>query len=288
MRCSPQSHHAAIRPRTALPIGALAVAATMAAAALISPAGAAPASTSPPTLGVVTTGHAIRLAGTPSVGATAITFSTTNRSAGPSLIRLKPGVSANEFFRQLNRLKGPPDTLQRYGTFVSGAEIARGHARTLTIALTPATYVVADTDGKNPEKFTRTSFTAAPGPTTAALPTAPATITLKDFRFAAPTTIHRGLVRIVNAGHQLHFVDAIKVPHGMSAARVVRLLHEGHDAKVKLPSTGLLGLVSPGTVNLATIELARGTYVLACFYGSSGSRGKEHTMLGMERTIHVR
>lgn len=50
----------------------------------------------------------------------------------------------------------------------------------------------------------------------------------------------------------------------------------------------LLGLVSPETIYVTRIDLKPGTYVLACFYGSAGSRGREHTMLGMERAVQVR
>jgi hypothetical protein len=83
-------------------------------------------------------------------------------------------------------------------------------------------------------------------------------------------------------------VDALKVRNVASAKALTALLLAGKDQKAQKLVTAfgsLMGPMSPGGVQQFVLHAKPGVYVLACFMDTQD--GREHTQLGMERTIRI-
>jgi hypothetical protein len=95
-------------------------------------------------------------------------------------------------------------------------------------------------------------------------------------------------VRFENAGFLVHMVDALQVRNVASARALTGMLLAGQDRKAQKLVTGFgsfMGPMSPGGVQQFVLHAKPGVYVLACFMDTQD--GREHTELGMERTIRV-
>ena len=134
------------------------------------------------------------------------------------------------------------------------------------------------------------AFTVTSGSSPAALPAPAATIATEEFRFTGPSRLRNGqLVRFVNNGYLVHMVIGLPVKNRASAKRLTSLLLAGKDKQAQKLVTGapagFVGTFSPGGVVQQTLNVKPGTYVLACFMDTQD--GREHTRLGMERTITI-
>jgi hypothetical protein len=154
--------------------------------------------------------------------------------------------------------------------------------------LQPGNYFAVDlaAQSANPPHATFT-ITRAPHP--ASLPTPGATISAIDFAFHGPIKLHDGeLVRFENDGFVMHQIQGIGVTNRSAAKRLTALLRAGNDSEA--PKLGIsfpefAGPLSPGADQQEIVTQRPGTYVLACIMHTQD--GREHTQLGMERTIHI-
>jgi|SRR5688500_4980406 hypothetical protein len=113
--------------------------------------------------------------------------------------------------------------------------------------------------------------------------------TAHDYGFTGPDQIPAGLttVRIVNAGHDLHHVQFLKLLQGKSAEdfRAAIMADPNH-----LPNwvqyAGGPNANRPGSLSSATMNLVEGDYVLLCWIPDK--KGVPHVALGMQKALFVR
>ena len=83
-------------------------------------------------------------------------------------------------------------------------------------------------------------------------------------------------------------VDWIRVSNLATADRVKALLRAGKDSRAARLASGLgtfADPLSPGGLQQLVVHQRPGVYVLACFMTTQD--GREHTQLGMLRTIRI-
>lgn len=151
------------------------------------------------------------------------------------------------------------------------------------------------------------SAAAAPGPVavtvTGEAPAAPpapraaAQVETAEYSFSVSPSLTAGkqIIEVVNVGEQPHFVSVTGVPAGTTVNDVLALFGMGAD-----PSATPAGIVSfddlapaldttdqsSGVTAWYAVDLAAGTYLLACYVPDPGS-GAPHAMLGMMEIIEV-
>ena len=268
---------------------------TFAAAAVLGVSGAAIAASSGqgpalPRINVAMDGTSITVGGTLQSGAVNVVSTTTREEEGdPILVRLNPGVTADQILAFANSRAGQDfDNLAPYGAIVFDAQALRGVSAVQT-DLQPGQYVAVDTANENMSKQPHTTFTITPAAQPATLPTPGATISAVDFGFRGQKRLHTGeLVRFVNRGHLGHMVIFLKLARGADPGNVITLLRQGKGKQAfRFVTVGFIGAgpLSPGGSQQMTLTAAAGTYIVVCFMETQD--GRDHTQLGMERVIHI-
>jgi hypothetical protein len=258
-------------------ITALTAGTIVAAIAAISGATATAAGTLP-TLALTMNGTSITATSSVPAGAINVTSTVSGEPvASPTLVRLEPGVTFEQAFGAAARGHGDPDALDGLATIVQ-------------TTLTPGDYVALDTTANNPSKWPHVSFTVADNASPATLAKPQATVATQEFRFTGPSKLHDGeLVRFENQGYLYHMIIAIPVKSKKNAKLLTTYLEAGKDNKAEKLASGQpqswMGTVGHGAMHQQVLNAKPGTYVLACFMGTQD--GREHTRLGMVRTIHV-
>jgi hypothetical protein len=250
-----------------------------------------------PQVGVVSKAGAVTITGAEALkqGPAMFHFSGANKGGKEidlTLFALKAGASEKQLLAKAATLKGPPTPLQQFGKFLLGATVSKqSPTYAVSVSLDKGSYLLVD-DTAAPKVVG--TFMVGAGSATATSVTPAATITLTDFEITAPARFpSSGTVRFQNHGKSPHFVAMIRTASAATAMQAAMLLHEGKDAKAQKLATGELapplGLISPGVTDDVVLgKVPPGSYVLACFYGDASSKGKEHTMLGMESVVTVK
>jgi len=240
-----------------------------------------------PTLTLSLTGTSITVGGDVQSGAVNVSSTSTAKDAEPTLVRLNPGVTADQLLAAIPHVQDPNEVAQ-YGSIVFDADVPHG-TKTAQTVLAPGDYLALDTQGDNPTKWPHATFTVTAAAQPAALPAAKASVHAMEFGFKSPKTLHRGdLVRFQNDGFLVHMIAAVKVKNLRDAKRVTALLKAGKDSKAEKIATGFtmfMGPVAHGGVEQFTLDAGPGTYVLACFMDTEDHR--EHVQLGMLKTIRI-
>jgi hypothetical protein len=245
----------------------------------------------PASLTITYSKSGVKVSGSPHAGAATVHFARKGKAAAEAEVaRLGKGVSAAAFMKQIHAL-APDDTpdavlAATHTTLVSGIS-APG---TTTFKLRPGTYVAANIAPAKPSQYAWTSFKVPKG-TGAALPKVKPTVTLRNYKIRPSASLPaKGAWKIVNSGMDPHFLVALKIPAGLSNAAAEKAI-KTNDEKAfgKRPQeVELLSVVSPGAVNEVPVDLAKGRWVLACFYANADSKGQPHNMLGMEKAVRLR
>ena len=241
-----------------------------------------------PTLTLATNGRSITVGGTFRSGAVNVVSTVTTEAHGdPALIRLDPGVSFAEASAAVKGRGGDFNDLDPLGALVFFTTVNKGASNSVQTSLQPGNYVALDANGSHKGVHALFSVTQAAHP--ASLPAPQATLQSIEFGFLGPGTLHDGeLVRFKNSGFLVHMIIAIGVKNAKTAAKVTTLLKAGKDNQAGNLSTSFLtfdGGLSPGQMQQQVLTAKPGIYVLACFMDTQD--GREHTQLGMERTIRI-
>lgn len=247
-----------------------------------------------PTISLAMNGKSITVSGALQSGAVDIRSKTMGEQfASPLFVRLKPGVTPQQFFAFLRSPQSRDiNHVSQVGSIVLDAGAPRGISDVQTV-LRPGQYIAFDAaqqENRPPTTWPRTTFTVTRAAQPVALPTPRATIRIIDFAFRGPATLHNGeVVRVVNNGDVVHMADAFGVPSLETANRVVHLLQAGKDKKAqRLANNNFLALAGPvshGAIQQLTLRAAPGYYVMACFMDTQD--GREHARLGMARVIRI-
>jgi hypothetical protein len=233
-------------------------------------------------------GKTISVGGTLKSGAERIVFTVTGEAQGqPGLVRVDPGVSLSQFFAGFAAAGQDPNNLYGLGQIVMSTEADRGTSA-VYVNLAPGTYVALDLNPptKTPP-FTVFTVTRATHP--AALPKPGATITSIEFGFRGATTVRDGeMVRWANSGFLVHMTFGVEAPNLATANKIAADLKAGKDGAAQglaIGTYGWDGALSHGQSFQSVIRQKPGFWVIACFMGTQD--GREHTVLGMEKVIHI-
>jgi hypothetical protein len=268
----------------------IAAASTVAVTGALALAGGASGSASLPTLTIALNGSSsISVAGTFVSGAVNVVSTFTGKGQGQAaLVRLNTAVpSAVAFaqaFQAVQSHHGDLNALTPLGDAVVFDAGAPSSAQTV---MTPGTYVALNLSGHGqpPNKM----FTVTQSSFTAALPAPGGTVRSVEFGFRGARTLHRGeLVRFENDGFLVHMIVGIRVKSLALAAAETTALRAGKGRLARRLSIGganFAGPLSPSGLQQLVVNDKPGIYVLACFMNTQD--GREHTQLGMERTIRV-
>jgi uncharacterized cupredoxin-like copper-binding protein len=115
------------------------------------------------------------------------------------------------------------------------------------------------------------------------------TVHASEFAFAAPKSIVAGQTtfRLVNDGKLLHHITILKLEQGKTMKDLEAAMKDPNAPPPKwLVSVGGPNAAVPGSTIEATLDLAPGNYVLACFIPSPGDP-TPHAMKGMVTPLTV-
>jgi len=115
------------------------------------------------------------------------------------------------------------------------------------------------------------------------------TVHASEFAFAAPKSIVAGQTtfRLVNDGKLLHHITILKLEQGKTMKDLEAAMKDPNAPPPKwLVSVGGPNAAVPGSTVEATLDLAPGNYVLACFIPSPGDP-TPHAMKGMVTPLTV-
>jgi hypothetical protein len=251
-------------------------------------AAASSAASALPTLTLAMNGKSITVGGTLQSGAVNIVSTVTKEAQGnPTLLRLDPGVSVATVKAAVKGHGGDFNYLDPYGALVFSTTVNKGASSSYQTSLEPGTYVALDFTGNG--KAPQSLFTVTQAAHPASLPAPQATVASIEFAFRGPGTLHDGeLVRFENQGFLVHMIIGFGVKNAKTAAKVTALLKAGKDNRagnLATSSPTFDGGLSSGQMQQEVITAKPGIYVLACFMDTQD--GREHTQLGMERTIRI-
>lgn len=240
-----------------------------------------------PELEIASDGEAVTVTGAKRAQATRISFvARGERPTVLELFRLDRGVSYAEFEAAVASLRGPPDPLQELGSFVSGTFATPGDPTAIRNRLRAGRYEAIDVAARSP---ITTRFRVQRVEDPRELPRPDERVVMRDFSFSSLGSVaHDAVLRFVHAGARLHEVLALGVGKGTTPRRVERRLRAGKSPGKNVRVVPLLALVSTGSRNDVELDLKRGRYVLACFYGSPESNNHQHSDLGMVERFRVR
>lgn len=243
-----------------------------------------------PTLTLALNGRSVAVGGQLQSGAVNIVSSVSVGHTEPTLIRLNPGVPPSAFAQAgaaINAHHGDLNYLDPYGSIVFDVSADKG-VNTAQTTLQPGNYLAVDLSSASADP-PHTAFVIGQAPHPASLPTPGATISAIDFAFRGPSKLHDGeLVRFQNSGFLVHQIQGIGVKNAKTATRLTILLRAANDKQAPKLGTSFpefAGPLSPGGLQQELINERPGIYVLACIIRTQD--GREHTQLGMERTIQI-
>jgi hypothetical protein len=243
-----------------------------------------------PTLTLALNGRSVAVSGQVQSGAVNIVSNVSVTHTEPTLVRLNPGVPFSAFAQAgaaISAHQGDLNYLDPYGSIVFDVSADKGTSTAQT-ALPPGNYLAIDlsTGRADPP---HAAFVVGQAPNPASLPSPGATITAIDFGFRGPSKLHDGeLVRFQNGGFLVHQIQGIGVKNATTAKRLTALLRAAKDRQAPKLGIGFpefAGPLSPGGMQQELITEKPGIYVLACIMRTQD--GREHTQLGMERTIRI-
>jgi hypothetical protein len=161
-----------------------------------------------------------------------------------------------------------------------------------TVDLIPGSYtmvcLIPGADGKpHMMRGMARPLVVTQGSSTAAMPVADITVKLTDYAFevTGPLTAGRHVVRVEDAGPQMHELVFVKLEPGKTVQQMVAWLEKPEGP----PPGSLVNGAAPmtvGVVNTTTVDLSAGDYGLICFVSDSKDR-KPHFAHGMIKQITV-
>ena len=161
-----------------------------------------------------------------------------------------------------------------------------------TVDLAPGTYTlvcfIPAADGRpHIAMGMARELTVTQGTSTAPMPVADVTIKLTDYAFelSAPLTAGRHIIRVEDAGPQMHERVFVKLEAGKTAQDMAAWLEKPQGP----PPGSLINGASPmtaGMANTTTVDLTSGEYAMICFVPDSKDQ-KPHLAHGMIKQVTV-
>jgi hypothetical protein len=207
-----------------------------------------------------------------------------------AFIHLNPGVSYAELYKYISTHNlDDPNTVSPVASIVFDYDAPHGTSQVMT-RLPAGNYVAIDTGGQNGPTNLHSEFQVKAVQHPAALPAADATVKSIEFGFRAPATLKQGsVVRFQNDGWLVHMIIGIQARNDSDAQKIAAALRKGDDNTAQHLAINFVSFLDPASHNAVlqrTLTAPKGSWVLACFMDTQDHR--EHTMLGMEKIIHIK
>lgn len=223
--------------------------------------------------------------------------SVTMRNEGPEphhaqFFRLNDGVTLDQFGAALRA--GPESALALVSAAGGPGTVMAGGSQEVILDLAVGDYVmlcfVSGDDGvPHVAKGMLRPFRVVPPVGSAAAPPADGDVTLFDFGFQLPATIHAGesTLRVTNEGPQPHEMSIVKVPADVTQAQIEAALSNlSGPPPFQTEDVGGLQAIAAGQTAWLKLNLTPGTYVALCFVPDAAS-GAPHAALGMAAPFTV-
>jgi hypothetical protein len=186
---------------------------------------------------------------------------------------------------------GPPPAWVYQTTWAGGPQAGAGQSAQAVIQLTEGNWMIWTVGEPTPAPAALT-VTAATGTVTAPNPTADVSISAQEYTFLGlenPVPAGEHVWKITNTGRQPHFLGFAKLPDGATQQQLNEFLTSfftgtpvagGLKEDEITDVGGGTSTLSPGQTMWTVVDLAPGTYGVACFFPDMES-GAEHAALGM-------
>jgi hypothetical protein len=219
----------------------------------------------------------------------------TNQGAQPhqaQLERLNDGVTQAQVLDAFK--KGPEAMLPLLSSYGGANTVDPGQSQEVVLNLTPGQYVMLCfiSGADNIPHFAKGMYkfftvTAPSNANQASQPQADGQVTLKDFSFVLPTSIHAGpmTLQVTNQGTQPHEMDLLKLLPGKGVQDALAFLQKPAGPP-PFADAGGMGALNPGMSGWVKLNLTSGNYVALCFVPDI-TTGKPHFALGMITTFSV-
>ena len=155
------------------------------------------------------------------------------------------------------------------------------------LATTAALLVAASAAAAQQPHHAHASTAASSRPASGRAGTSVVTVTARDYAFDAPDTVAAGLttLRLVNQGPELHHVQLLRLDGDKTMADLFAAFKAGGPPPRWAVDVGGPNTPVPGGESQATLDLAPGRYVIACFIPSADKT--PHIAKGMARELVV-
>jgi hypothetical protein len=202
-------------------------------------------------------------------------------------------VTFEQFTAALQQGEGPALALVTL-TGGTGALDPGNNIETVSVNLDPGSYVVLCflTGADGIPHFAKgmikpLTVAAATSSAPAIKPTAPVTITLRDFAFDSPDTLPSGTWAITNNGPQPHELQVAKLAAGGSANDVLNFFSTPvPSGPPTFQSVGGFQGIVPNTGGTLTLNLPAGDYAFYCAIPDP-SNGQRHLQEGMLKQVKI-
>lgn len=255
---------------------------------------AVPAAAAPAEVTIIGREYAFDMPSTVPAGLVHLTFLNQGKEEHEAqLFLLKPGVTEAQLLTVLQE-QGPPSGPLPVTTAGGANAIGPGQRQEVYVTLQPGTYeVVCFTSGADNvphiAKGMYKSFTVTGTAGAASPPTADGTVTMKDFAFGLPDVITQAkplTLQVINNGPSEHEMALFKLLPGKTVQDAVAFVQaENPTGPPPGDAAGGLAAIEPGATGWVTLNLAPGTYFVACFVPDSS--GKPHVADGMYTSFTV-
>ncbi len=220
-------------------------------------------------------------------------ITTARRSSALQVVALAPGYTTEQADADVvdGLEKGKLKALKRFEantTLLGGATATKDKAGKLAIDLAPGAYYALDTS-KSGSPWTL--FTVSGVDTGATLPADTRVTAIDSTKWSKkPAAIPRkGWLKFKNRSDQNHFVSLVKLLPGKTLDDFTAFLEsESGPPPIDFGVTVDSGVLSPGHDMAMKYRLARGNYVLVCFWPDASMGGMPHALMGMYRMVKVR
>ncbi len=232
-------------------------------------------------------------------GVNTFTISTKAKQSAFQLAIPAAGYSAEDAERDIHKglEQGKLKQLKRFEANVhlaGGVRVTADHPGSLTVTLAPGTYWALDTNVNDASKFF--AFTVSGVDTGNVAPASDVTLKAKGstkWSNKPASMPKKGVFTFTNAADQNHFIEMYKLNKGQTVKDFKRwfLNPEGPSGPppVDFESGGIsTGVLSPGMSMTADYKIAKGNYVMLCFWPDASMGGMEHAFMGMIRGIKVK
>jgi hypothetical protein len=222
-----------------------------------------------------------------------VTMTMVNQGKEPhqtALVRIDSGKTMRDIQGAMSAEGAPPAWM----AFVGGPNtILPGDSSTAVQVLTSGSYLLlcflpAPDGTMHLMKGMLKTITVRPAAAPAVEPTADVVLTMKDYGFdlSTPLTAGTRMIRVENAGPQLHEVMLFRLAPGKTLRDFQGWAMAGmKGTPPALPAGGIVGL-DQGKHASFPVTLAPGKYILGCFVPDAKD-GKPHAMHGMVQTVTV-